>query len=303
MSQAPARASISKSAAKDSEFGEPTPGSSTLIAIWSLYVLTIRQHLHGRRWLVMALLFSLPVGLAILVRATAIHIPSLGVEFIITFLLIPQALLPIVALTYAAGIIRDEQEEQTLTYLLIRPIPRWTIYSVKLLATLTTTVLLTTIFTALTFVAVYAGNDKPLDEVAVRCLKTIGLHDLAVIAYCCLFGLISLFSNRTLIVGIVYTVLFEGLIANLDFGIRLITVIYYCRAIAYQTLDFKVTEHGHTDDIAADVWQIDPKSLPTMISIQTCIMVLVFASFVFAAIGSLLCARREFHVKTPETGG
>ena len=40
------------------------------------------------------------------------------------------------------GIVQDEQEEQTMTYLLIRPIPKWALYSVKLLATLTTTVIL-----------------------------------------------------------------------------------------------------------------------------------------------------------------
>ena len=76
------------------------------------------------------------------------------------FMFIPQALLPLVALVYATGIIQDEQEEQTLTYLLIRPIPRWAIFMVKLLATLTTTVLLTAVFTALTYVAVYVGGPR-----------------------------------------------------------------------------------------------------------------------------------------------
>jgi ABC-2 type transport system permease protein len=303
MKQAPASAFDTIRSAEDRELSEQQARPSGLIAIWTMYVLTVRQHLHGRRWLVMALLFSLPVGLTILIRATAHNVPSMVVEMVIAFMLIPHALLPIVALTYASGIIRDEQEEQTLTYLLIRPIPRWAIYTVKLLATLTTTVVLTSVFTALTFVAIYAGSDKPFDEVALRCLKTIAMHDLAVITYCCLFGLISLLTNWTLIVGIVYTVIFEGLIANLDFGIRLMTVIYYCRAIAYQSMQFKVTTHGHTEDLAADAWQIDPKLVHEMISVQTSITVLVVASLVFVAIGSLLCARREFHVKTPETGG
>ncbi|HEV3384112.1 MAG TPA: ABC transporter permease, partial [Gemmata sp.] len=243
MNHVPASVSIPTGSPEGRKMRERTVGSSGLVAIWALYALTVRQHLHGRRWMVMALLFSLPVGLTILFRATAHHVPSMLVEFLIAFMLIPQALLPIVALAYAAGIIRDEQEEQTLTYLLIRPIPRWAIYAVKLLATLTTTVILTTVFTALTYVALSVGSDNAWDDVSLRCMKTIALHDLAVISYCCLFGLISLFTNRTLIVGIVYIILFEGLIANLDFGIRLITVIYYCRTIAYQSMPFKVTEH------------------------------------------------------------
>ena len=112
-------------------------GGLSFIPLWTLYVLTFRQHLHGRRWIVMAILFLVPPALAILIRATASDAPIVVIEFLLVFMFIPQALLPLIALVYAAGIIQDEQEEQTLTYLLIRPIPRWAIYFVKLLATLT----------------------------------------------------------------------------------------------------------------------------------------------------------------------
>src|SRR5262245_30083039 len=206
----------------------PRPSSSTSIAasLWSLYVLTFRQHLHGRRWLVMGVLFLLPVVLAVVIRLTAPDAPPIWIEFLLAFMFIPHALLPLVALVYGSGIIADEQEEQTLTYLLVRPIPRWAIYGVKLLATLTTAVLLTTFFAVLTYAAVYAGGDKPIAEVAERCLKAVALHDLAVAVYCCLFGVMSLMTRWALIVGILYTGIFEGLLANLPFGIRLITVIY-----------------------------------------------------------------------------
>src|SRR5437764_13246543 len=160
------------------------PATSLLTSLWTLYGLTFRQHLHGRRWIVMSGLFLLPLALTILVRATAPEAPLIEIEFILAFMLIPQALLPLVALVYASGIIQDEQEEQTLTYLLVRPIPRWAIYVVKLLATLTTTVLLTTIFTALTYAVIYVGSGASLAEAASRCLKAIVIHDLAVVAYC-----------------------------------------------------------------------------------------------------------------------
>src|SRR5262245_16501385 len=203
-----------------------SPGSSTLASLWTLYLLTFRQHLHGRRWMVMGALFLLPIVLAIVIRLTAPDAPPIWIEFLLAFMFIPHALLPLVALVYGSGIIADEQEEQTLTYLLVRPIPRWAIYGVKLLATLTTTVLLTTFFTVLTYAAIYAGGDKPIAEVAERCLKAVALHDLAVAVYCCLFGVMSLMTRWALIVGILYTGIFEGLLANLPFGIRLITVIY-----------------------------------------------------------------------------
>ena len=80
---------------------------------------------------------------------------------------IPQAMLPLVALVYASGIVRDEQEEQTITYLLIRPIPKWAFYSVKLLATLTTTVVLTAALTALVYAAIYVGATPSGENIAV----------------------------------------------------------------------------------------------------------------------------------------
>src|SRR5271169_50179 len=122
-------------------------GGFSLTALWTLYVLTVRQHMHGKRWIVMGVLFLLPAGLAILVRITSPSVPSIWLEFLFAFMFIPQALLPLVALLYASGMIRDEQEEQTITYLLIRPISKWALYCVKLLATLTTTVALTAFFT------------------------------------------------------------------------------------------------------------------------------------------------------------
>ena len=141
---------------------EPRPRTVgvSLVPAWALFVLAVRQHLHGRRWMVMAGLFLLPAGLAVLVRATAPAVPLRGIEFILAFLFIPQALLPLVALVYASGLIQDEQEEQTLTYLLIRPIPRWAIYLFKLAAALCTPILLTAVFTALTYAALTSAATR-----------------------------------------------------------------------------------------------------------------------------------------------
>ena len=275
-----------------------------LRACWTLYRLTLRQHFHGRRWLVVAALFLLPVGLAVLVRVTEPDVPSAALEFILAFMFIPQALLPLVALLYASGIIQDEQEDQTITYLLIRPIPKSAIYVIKLLATLTTTVGLAAIFTVLTYAAIYVGADVQPESVATRCVKAASIHALAVVAYCTLFGLMSLLTTRILVVGILYIAVVEGLLANLPFGIRLITVIYYTRIIAYRSLDFIVTSpRGRTENIAAEAWQLDVGRDPELLEhpqLSTCWMVLLIGSLVCTLLAAWLCTQREFHVKTPE---
>jgi ABC-2 type transport system permease protein len=275
------------------------------MAMWALYKLTLRQHQHGKRWIIMAAMMFLPVGMALLVRRTAPDVPGVVLEFLFAFMLIPQALLPLAALIYASGMIRDEQEEQTLTYLLMRPIPKWAIYIVKLLATVTTTVILTGAFVTLTYVAIYFGGRAGVDNIIVRCVQASGIQALAITAYCCIFGLVSLYTQRTLVVGILYIAIFEGLFANLAFGIRLITVIYYARLIAYRTMPFIVRVPNGTEDIAAAAWQLDIRNDPNLLEhprLGTCVIVLAGGSILTAALAAFVCSRREFHVKTPEKG-
>lgn len=284
---------------------EQSPAGLSLTALWTLYTLTLRQHQHGKRWMAMAALMLLPAGLAVLMRYTAPNVPSVVLEFLFAFMLIPQALLPLAALIYASGMIRDEQEEQTFTYLLIRPIPKWAIYIVKLLATVTTTVILTALFTTLTYAAVYAGTHAQAGNIISRCLHASAIHALAMTAYCSIFGLISLFTERTLIVGILYIAIFEGLFANLAFGVRLITVIYYARLIAYRTMPFLVPVPNGTENMAATAWQLDIRNDPNLLEhpqLRTCLIVLIAGSIVCTALAAFICSRREFHVKTPEKG-
>jgi ABC-2 type transport system permease protein len=275
-------------------------GGLNLSGLWALFVLTLRQHMNGKRWLIMALLFLLPAALAILVRSTSRDAPPLELEFWIVFMLLPQAVLPLVALIYASGIIQDEQEEQTITYLLIRPIPKWALYSTKLFATLITTVVLTAVFTALTYAVIYFGTDTG-ENVPLRAVKAIAIHSLAIVAYCCVFGLLSLLTKRVLIAGILYIIAVEGVFANFPFGIRYATIIYYTRLIAYRILDFQVPSRG--GDIAARYWQLNVRNDPTLSehpTIRTCLLVLLAASLACTIAAAVICSRREFHVKTPE---
>jgi ABC-2 type transport system permease protein len=296
-------------------------------SLWTLFTLTLRQHVRGKRWIIMGLLFLLPAGLAILIRATTPEPRTDIPEFLLAWMFIPQMLLPLTALVYSSGILQDEQEEQTITYLLMRPTPKWTIYLVKLAATLVTTSVLVALFTAITYAAIFVGAESSVAEVAKtsdefgqsykpiarlpdaatildRCLTTIGIHTLAVVAYCSLFGFLSIITRRTLVIGILYIAVVEGILANMPFGIRLGTVIYYTRLIAFRTMDFIIQHRGgRTDNMAAEAWQFDLRKDPQLLEhpeFATCLRVLVIASIACAILAAWQCSRREFHVKTPE---
>ena len=259
-------------------------------ALAALFTLTLRQHVRGRRLLVLSLLFLLPSALVILARL-APHPPSAAdLEFGIVFNFIPHALVPLTALLYAAGMIQDEVEEQTLTYLLLRPLPRPALYLTKLVATWLVTAALAAVFTTLTFAVIWWGQPQLWGEVLpVRAGKTAAILALAQLGYCSLFGLVGMVTRRSLVAGLAYIFVFEGVLANIPMVVRQLTVMYYLRVLVVRWL-------APAD---SDSWSIDLKEAW---SERDCVLTLLIASAVFTLLAAVITARREFRMKTPEGG-
>jgi ABC-2 type transport system permease protein len=216
-------------------------------------------------------------------------------EFTIVFNLIANALVPFTALVYASGLIQDEIEEQTITYLLIRPLPRWSIYLAKLLATLIVTAGLAAAFTALTYVVVGWGQpDYWASGALARMFKTIALFVLSLTAYDALFGLLSMLMRRAIILGIGYIILLEMVVANIDFVIRKGTVMYYFRVMCERWMH--ISEMSQVPGMSLTFF-IDFDTAP---SLRACLMTLSLASAVLIALACYLMSSREFRVKTPE---
>jgi ABC-2 type transport system permease protein len=262
-----------------------------LRALAALFVLTLRQHARGRRLLVLSLLFALPSVLAAVVSLLARRPPPAdALEFAFVFNLIPHTLAPLTALLYAAGMIRDEAEEQTLTYLLLRPLPRSALYVVKLLATLLVTCLLTGVFTGVTVATIAATTSEPVGlEMVRRALTTAGALALAQVGYCGLFGALGLVMRRALLAGVAYIILFEGLLASFDTVARRLTVMYYFRVLILRWL---APEDGKE-------WSI---SLETAPNAQTCVLTLLGVGLVLTVAAALLFTVQEIRMKTPEGG-
>ena len=264
------------------------PRGPNLRALSALLVLTLRQHFRGRRLLVLSLLFALPSVLAAVVTLGARFAPPAeSLEFALLLNLIPHALAPLAALVYATGIIQDDVEEQTLTYLLLRPLPRVALYLIKLAATLLVTSLLTAVFTVVTLAVITLVAGEPATtELVERALKTAGLLALAEVGYCALFGLLGLLTRRSLVVGIVYIVLLEGLLASLDTVARRLTVMYYFRVLVLRWLD----------PASGKEWSIDLATAPEA---WTCVLTLLGAGLLLAIAAAFYFARSEFRMKTP----
>ncbi|MGA2253725.1 MAG: ABC transporter permease subunit [Thermoguttaceae bacterium] len=260
----------------------------------ALLVLSLRQQIRGWRLVILGLLFLLPGGLAAVVCLTVPvldhrSIPAEVLEFGFLFMLIPHALAPLAALLCSAGIIRDEVEEQTLTYLLLRPLARTAIYAVKLLSSLVTTALLTSLFTVATLLLIASLTDAPLTaELFVKGMKIAAIFSLAQVAYCGLFALMALLMRRALLIGVVYIIFFEGLLASFDTIARRLTVMYYFRVLVLRWLE---PTRGKVE------WTLDLKTAPSSVA---CMLILLGAGLTMAIVGSLIFAVREFRMKTPE---
>lgn len=270
---------------------------STFNSIAALFSATFARQMAIKRIIVLGLLYSIPVALVVLIRYSGANFkrPTGGyepafAEFLIVFNLLPQVFIPLTALVFASGMIQDEVEEQTITYLLIRPLPRWSIYGAKLLATMLATIVLTSAFTALVFAVIgwsqpgYWGAEGGGTS---RMLKAIVLFALSLTAYNALFGLLSLLMRRAILLGIGYIILLEGVVANIDFVIRKGTVMYY-----YRVLSERWVELGRASDFNID--------LETAPSLRDCVQILLIATAGCWLLATFLMQTREFRVKTPE---
>lgn len=278
--------------------------ASELSAIAALFRLTIRQHLHGRRIFVLALLYLLPCALAILLRSLPRPARPDELEFALILNLLPHAFAPLTALLYAASTIQDEVEDQTMTYLMMRSIPRWALYVTKFAATWCVTTALMSIATVMLYASIYGGMPEFNEVLRGRMLTVLVITALGQFTYCAVFGLIGLAARRSLIVGLVFIVVIEGIFANLEFILRNITVVYYVRTLVLRWIEFperlmrelrewNLTNEERLPDGTTQIVIEAPTS-------EEAVWRLVISGLVLLAFSAWWFARREFRVKTPE---
>src|SRR5262249_20752516 len=150
--------------------------------------------------------------------------------------------------------------------------------------------MLAIVFGATTELILWWGDDRfTVAELAARIAKTVSLHLFALAGYLSVFGLLSLLIKRTLVVGMLYIIILEGVVANIPFVVRQLPVMYYSRVLAMRWLALS----GETEK----AWNID---LETATSASDCVWTLGGFIVVSTLVAAFLFTHREFRVKTPE---
>jgi ABC-2 type transport system permease protein len=222
-----------------------------MTAFGALVAVTLRGLLGRRRTLLMALLAALPILVGLLIRLGGGR--SDAPEILDT--LVVRTVLPLIALVFGTATIGSEIEDGTIVYLLAKPIARWRIALAKLAvaAGLTAVLVVPPIIVTGLLVGGFGGES----------LATTFGFALAAIAggtaYSVAFAALGVITSRALVVGLGYTLLWEGVLAGLLDGTRFMS-------IRQGTLGVAGALTG--DDVGVDV-------LPLVVSVAILAVVIV----------------------------
>ena len=192
-----------------------------------IFRLTLRQLLGRWRVLLIVFLASLPTLIVLLVKWQDPENAVYNQEFVQGMIdaMIVGGIMPIVTMTVAAAAFGNELEDRTLYYLVLKPLSRVHIILAKLVATfvLAAPVVVASGVVATALVGADAGA-----------VFTVGIALLAgVAAYASIFTWAGLITPRALAYGLVYVLVWEGILSSFLTGVRYLSVRGYTLSLLH----------------------------------------------------------------------
>lgn len=183
-----------------------------------------------------ALLFVLPlvlIALSILVRALvgqddegARHtLYGLGLVVIV----------PLVALLATSGLLAPEIDDGSISYLLAKPISRHTIVISKLLVAAACVLVFAALPVLVAGLVLMSGEPSFAIGFAVGALA-------GGVAYCALFALLSIMTRHAVVIGLIYLLIWEGLLGGLLDGVRWLSVTRWSAEVVDQVAGLSLVD-------------------------------------------------------------
>ena len=195
--------------------------------------LGIRSVFGRRRGVLLFLLPLVLVGLAVLVRVLVGEDPTAARDTLYGLGLV--VIVPLVSLLATTGVLAPEIDDGSISYLLAKPISRYTIVLSKLAVA-------TACGVAVAVVPVLAAG------LVLRTSEPsfglgLGLGAFAGgLAYCALFALLSVLTRHAVVVGLIYLLIWESLLGGLLDGVRWLSVSRWSAAIAEPVADVSLVD-------------------------------------------------------------
>jgi len=206
--------------------------------------LTARTLLGRRRSVLLLVMPVLSLGLAALIRVASHASPTASAGLTGSFAM--GTLLPLMCLLIGTGVIGTEIDDGSIVYLLAKPVPRRTILASKLAVGLATTVVFVVLPIAAS--AAIAGDQ------GLRLTAAFGIASLlAGIAYTAIFIALSVLTHNAVIIGLLYALLWEGVLGGYVPGVRDVSVRQWALAPAEHLLGADAATWGVASAVTVPV--------------------------------------------------
>ncbi|MET7671251.1 MULTISPECIES: ABC transporter permease [Micromonospora] len=183
--------------------------------------ITARGLFGRRRFLLLLPLPLVLLGLAVLCRSLGVDPGEWGPPVLVGLGL--AVVLPVVALIIGTGVLGAEIDDGTVVHILTKPLPRWQIVLPKLAVAAGVTAV--TVAVPLYVAGVLADSVRLGLALAVSAA-------LGALAYSALFLALSLVTRRPVLLGLVYVLIWEGLLGNFVSGTKVLSIQQYVIALA-----------------------------------------------------------------------
>ncbi|MEU7908676.1 ABC transporter permease [Actinoplanes sp. NPDC049118] len=183
--------------------------------------ITARGLFGRRRVLLLLPLPALLVGLALLCRAYDVNPAEWGPPVLVGLGL--AVVLPVVTLIVGTGVLGSEVDDGTIVHILTKPLPRRDI----VLAKLGVAIGVSAVTAAVPLFVAGALADSARLGLALAAAAAVGAC-----AYSAFFLMLSLLTRRPVLLGLVYILVWEGLLGNFVSGTRVLSIQQYVITIA-----------------------------------------------------------------------
>ncbi|HET7474155.1 MAG TPA: ABC transporter permease [Candidatus Limnocylindrales bacterium] len=187
---------------------------------------TARALLGRRRTILMALLAGAPILLGLLIRIGSGPRPS-ALGGALDGLLV-TSVLPLVALVFGSAALGSELDDGTGVHLLTKPVPRWAIVIPKLVVSGGLTAALVVPSTLLAGILIGGTGSHQIGMTVAFAIAAL----IGGFLYTAIFVALGAATSRGLVIGLAYSLLWEGLLSAALQGTQLFSVREYIRGMA-----------------------------------------------------------------------